>query len=206
MKSRPTWTRLSGATKADHRAHEEADRAFASALPDRVLEHLKGLQARGESSGLPVDRLTHCLQVATRAQRDGRDEEYVVCCLLHDIGDLLAPYQHAELATLILEPFVSEPNLFMVREHAIFQGYHFWHHLGFDRNAREKFKDHPHYQHAVEFSEYDEASFDPDYDTEPLEWFEPMVRRMLSRPPTWAEGDENRMTASEIKGIEIRNR
>jgi predicted HD phosphohydrolase len=201
MASKPTWTSLSEATKADHLAHEEADRAFAAALPDRVLEHLQGLESRGVASGLPVDRLIHSLQTATRAHRDGRDEEYVVCCLLHDMGDLLAPYKHAELATLILEPFVSEANLFMVREHAIFQGYHFWHQLGFDRNARDKFKDHPHYQHAVEFSEYDQASFDPDYDTKPLEFFEPMVQRLLSRPPKWAREDGHRMTASEIKGL-----
>ncbi len=198
---RATWTRLSRAKKADLLQHEEADRAVAAALPDRVIEHLKGLRDRGVTSALPVDRLTHCLQTATRAYRDGRDEEYVVCCLLHDVGDLLSPYRHAELASLILEPFVSAPNLFMVRHHAIFQGYHFWHHLGFDRNARDRFKDHPHYDHAVQFSEYDEASFDPDYDTLPLEFFEPFVRRLLSRPPTWAASDEGRMTASEIRGL-----
>ncbi len=201
-RARPVWKRLSEATREDHLAHEEADRAFAAALPERVLRHLAGLQGRGTDSALPVDRLTHSLQVATRAHRDGRDEEYVVCCLLHDVGDLLSPYRHAELAALILEPFVSEANLFMVRHHAIFQGYHFWHHLGFDRDARARFKDHPHYAHAVAFSEYDEASFDPEYDTLPLDYFEPMVRRLLSRPPTWAKDDEHRMTTSEIRGTE----
>lgn len=100
--TRPTWTQLSGASREDHLAHEEADRAFAAALPERVLEHLTGLRSRGVDSALPVDRLTHSLQTATRAHRDGRDEEYVVCCLLHDIGDLLSPYRHAQLATLIL--------------------------------------------------------------------------------------------------------
>ena len=200
-KHRATWTQLGNATREDHLAHEEADGAFAAALPERVLEHLRGLSSRGTDSALPVDRLTHCLQTASRAHRDGRDEEYMVCCVLHDIGDLLSPYKHAELAKLILEPFVSEANLFMVEQHAIFQGYHFWHHLGFDRNARDRFKDHPHYQHAVEFSEYDQASFDPDYDTLPLDFFAPMVRRLLSRPPHWAEGDEHRMTASEVRGV-----
>ena len=200
-RTKPTWTQLSDATKEDHLAHEEADRTFAALLPDRVLEHLEGLRARGTHSALPVDRLTHCLQTATRAHRDGRDEEYVVCCLLHDIGDLLSPYNHAEIAALILEPFVSDANLFMVRHHGIFQGYHFWHHLGFDRNARDRFKDDEHYQHAVEFSEYDQASFDPQYDTLPLEYFVPMVRRVLSRPPKWAQGEERRMTASEVKGL-----
>lgn len=201
QRTRPNWTQLRDATREDHLAHEEADSAFAASLPERVLEHLEGLRARGIDSALPVDRLTHCLQTATRAHRDGCDEEYVVCCLLHDIGDLLSPYNHAEIAALILEPFVSDANLFMVRHHGIFQGYHFWHHLGFDRNARDRFKDDPHYQHAVEFSEYDQASFDANYETLPLEFFAPMVRRVLSRPPNWAQNDECRMTASEVRGL-----
>lgn len=89
----------------------------------------------------------------------------------------------------------------MVREHAIFRGYHFWHHLGFDRNARDRFRDHPHYRHAVEFSAYDQASFDPSYDTLPLEFFAPMVQRVLTRPPKWAQNDGGRVTASEVRGL-----
>ncbi len=198
---RATWTQMRDATRDNLLAHEEADREFAAELPSRVIEHLKGLGARGNDSGLAVDRLTHCLQTATRAHRDGQDEEYVACCLLHDVGDLLSPYKHAEIAALVLQPFVSEANLFMVRQHAIFQGHHFFDKLGFDRNARDRFKDSPYYEHAVQFSEYDQASFDPDYDTLPLEFFEPMVERVLSRPPKWARGDEPGMTSREIRGL-----
>ena len=76
---RATWTQMRDATRDNLLAHEEADREFAAELPKRVLEHLKGLGARGNDSGLAVDRLTHCLQTATRAHRDGQDEEYVAC-------------------------------------------------------------------------------------------------------------------------------
>ncbi len=202
-RKQPTWTQFTDATREDLLAHEEADREFTAALPDRVLEHLKGLSGRGSNSALPVDRLTHCLQTATRAQRDGKDEEYVVCCLLHDIGDLLSPYRHAEIAALVLEPFVSDANHFMVRQHQVFQGYHYFDKLGFDRNARDKFRDHPHYKHAVQFSKYDQASFDPNYDTLPLEYFAPMVQRVLSRPPKWANEDDAGTTSSEIRGLGV---
>lgn len=154
---------------------------FAARLPDRVLDHLKLL--RGDCGGFAVDRLTHSLQTATRAHRDGRDEEYVVCALLHDIGDLLGSYNHPDIAAAMLKPFVSSENHWMVAHHGIFQGYYYFHHVGMDRNARDQFKDHPCYARTEEFCEkYDSPAFDPDYDTLPLEFFEPMLRRVLAQP------------------------
>ena len=88
-----------------------------------------------DHGGFPVDRLEHSLQTATRAERDGRDDEYVLCALLHDIGDTLSPYNHPDIAAGILKPFVSEANHFMVEQHGVFQGYYFWHHIGMDRTA-----------------------------------------------------------------------
>jgi predicted HD phosphohydrolase len=153
-----------------------------AALPDRVLRHLKLLG--GDFGGYPVDRLEHCLQTATRAHRDGRDEEYVVCALLHDIGDQLAPANHAAHAATILKPYVSDANHWMVQHHGIFQGYYFFHHLGLDRDMREQFRGHPHFEHTARFCHlYDQVAFDPNYDSMPLEAFEPMLRRVLSRPP-----------------------
>ena len=108
-----------------------------------------------------MDRLTHSLQTATRAKRDGRDDEYVVCALIHDIGDTLASANHADLAATILEPFVSEQNHWIVKHHAIFQGYYFFHHLGMDRNLRDQFRDHPWWKDCAAFCEkYDQNSFD----------------------------------------------
>lgn len=154
---------------------------FASALPDRVLTHLRLLD--GDYGGFPIDRLQHSLQTATRAHRDGRDEEYVVMALLHDIGDTLGSYNHPDIAAAILAPFLSEENNWIVAKHGIFQGYYFFHHLGMDRDMREQYRDHPYFSACQEFCEkYDQSSFDPDYASEALEFFEPMVRRVMAAP------------------------
>lgn len=154
---------------------------FAAGLPDRVLAHLKLLD--GDFGGFPIDRLTHSLQTATRAHRDGRPESYVVMALLHDIGDTLGSYNHPEVAAAILQPFVSEEELWICRNHGAFQGYYYFHYLGIDRNVREKHRGNPHFEACAEFcAKYDQAAFDPDYDTLPLEFFEPMVRRVMARP------------------------
>lgn len=154
---------------------------FNKGLADRVLDHLRLLD--GDFGGFAVDRLTHSLQTATRAHRDGRDEEYVVCALLHDIGDTLGSFNHPDIAAAILKPFVSEQNLWMVANHGVFQGYYFFHHLGLDRNMREQFRAHPWFDHCAEFCEkYDQAAFDPAHESEPLAFFEPMVRRVFAAP------------------------
>ena len=154
---------------------------FAKDLPDRVLAHLRLLD--GDYGGFPIDRLQHSLQTATRAHRDGRDEEYVVMALLHDIGDTLGSYNHPDIAAAILKPFLSEENHWIVAHHGIFQGYYFFHHLGMDRDMRDQFRDHPHYAACEEFcAKYDQAAFDPDYQSEPLDFFEPMVRRVMAAP------------------------
>jgi len=154
---------------------------FATAGGKRVLDHLRLLE--GDYGGFPIDRLTHSLQTATRAHRDGRDDEYVVCALLHDIGDTLGAFNHPDIAAAILKPFVSEANHWMVEKHGLFQGYYFFHYLGMDRNVREQFRGHPNFDRTAEFCEkYDQAAFDPDYDSMPLSAFEPMVMKLLSAP------------------------
>jgi len=153
---------------------------FARGLPDRVLAHLMLLEGDG---GFAVDRLTHSLQTATLAERDGRDEEYVVCALLHDVGDTLGSFNHPDIAAALLKPFVSDENLWMVEKHGIFQGYYFFHHLGMDRNMRDQFRDHPFFDRAAEFcARYDGPAFDPQRETLPVSYFEPMVRRLFAAP------------------------
>ncbi|WP_136246879.1 HD domain-containing protein [Halomonas borealis] len=157
-------------------------RDYVADAPRRVLEHLDRLS--GDTHGYPVDRYEHSLQTATRALRDGADEEMVVCALLHDIGDDLSPANHAEIAAGILEPFIDPLNGWMIRHHELFQGYHYRHYFGLDPHAREQFRDHPAYERTVRFcDDWDQASFDPDYDTLPLEHFVPMVERVLGRAP-----------------------
>jgi predicted HD phosphohydrolase len=154
---------------------------FARGLPDRVLAHLVLLG--GDFGGFAVDRLTHSLQTATLAHRAGRDEEYVVCALVHDIGDTLGSYNHADIAAAIVKPFVSEENHWMVEQHAIFQGYYFFHHLGMDRDLRERFRGHRWFDRTAEFCAlFDGPAFDPRGETLPLAFFEPMVRRVFTSP------------------------
>jgi len=152
-------------------------------LPDRVMGFLKQMQ--GDRLGYQIDRYDHSLQSATRAERDGADEETIVCALLHDIGDVLSPDNHSQVVAAILQPFISERNFWVLKHHGLFQGYYYFHHINKDRNIREKFKDHQFYQACVDFCfKWDQCSFDPNYDNLPLEHFEPMVRRVISEPWT----------------------
>jgi len=154
---------------------------FNKGLSDRVLKHLRILD--GDFGGFPIDRLQHSLQTATRAHRDGRDEEYVVCALLHDIGDTLGSYNHPDIAAAILKPFVSERNHWMVANHGLFQGYYFFEYIGLDKNLRDQHKDNPHFEYTAQFCHlYDQAAFDADYESESLAFFEPMVRRLFAQP------------------------
>jgi len=154
---------------------------FAAALPDRVLTHLKLLD--GDYGGFPIDRLQHSLQTATRALRGGESEPYVVMALLHDIGDTLGSYNHPDIAAAILKPFVDEKLHWMCQNHGIFQGYYFFHYLGMNRDMREAFRGHEHFEDTARFCAlYDQTAFDASYDSAPLEFFEPMVRRLFARP------------------------
>lgn len=169
------------ATTEDWRVILSNYKPWADALPGRVLAHLRLLE--GEHGGNPVDRLEHCLQTATRAHLDGRDEEYVVCALIHDIGDTLASFNHADFAATMLKPFVSEKNHWVIQNHGTFQGYYWFHYLGTDRNLRDELRDHPWWPDLEKFClDYDGPAFDPDYRSLTLEDFEPMVRRVFSKP------------------------
>jgi predicted HD phosphohydrolase len=176
-----TFTRMVDAQPGDYQLIAKHSLQQFQGLPDRVLSHLQLLAH--DTGGYAVDRLTHSLQTATRAQRGGEDEEYVVCALIHDIGDTLATANHAELAAVMLEPFVSQENHWIVKHHGIFQGYYFFHHLGLDRDQRDRYRESPHFDACARFcSAYDQNSFEPGYDTLPLDFFEPMLRNVLKAP------------------------
>ena len=178
---RAQFLRMQDSTQADWQLIGGEFMQFTTGLPDRVIKHLQILE--GDYGGFPVDRYTHSLQTATRALRDGRDEEYVVCALLHDIGDTLGSFNHPDIAAAILKPFVSDENHWMVQHHGIFQGHYFFHHIGLDRNLRDNFKAHPSYERTAEFCElYDNPAFDPKAETLPIEEFTPMLRRLMAQP------------------------
>ena len=178
---RAQFTSMAESTREDWMKIAAASVGFSRDLPNRVLSHLQLL--KGDCGGFAVDRLEHSLQSASLAKRDGMDEEYVVCALLHDIGDILASANHAELGATILRPFVSEENWWMMQHHGIFQGYYFFHYLGLDRNMRDEFRGHPSFERTAMFcARHDQNAFDPNYDTMPLEAFVPMVQRVMARP------------------------
>ena len=154
-------------------------------LADHVLAQLRLMD--GANAGFQVDRLQHSLQTATRARRaDPADEEMILCALLHDIGELVAPVDHPSFAAAIVRPYVSEENTWMVLMHGVFQGYYYWQHLGRDNTLREMYRGHPAFERTALFCErYDAPAFDPAYDTMPLEAFEPIVRRIFARPATF---------------------
>ena len=194
------WTSLRSASKEELLAWDKAESEHAAHSVDAIIRHFDLMQDDAlDSDAIPVSRYEHSLQTATRAFRAGQDEEYVVCALLHDIGDMLCPYNHQDVAVAILRPFVSEKNLWIVQHHALFQGYYFFHHVGGDRHARDRFKDHPWYDDVRDFCEaYDQAAFDPSYDTLPFEHFEPMLRRVLTKP-NGADSNDQPASAMEAQ-------
>jgi len=184
------FTRMAEGTKEDYALLAELEAEFNRALPDRLLDAVRALQA--SLGGYQVSRYEHSLQSATRAYRDGQDEDYVVAALLHDIGDSLAPYTHGEMVAAILKPYLSARVCWVVKYHGLFQMYYYAHHYGEDPNLRDRYTDHPWYADGVEFcAKYDQNCFDPNYDSLPLEFFVPMVRRVFSRPPQF-DADGNR--------------
>ena len=152
-----------------------------SFVADRVIQLMRDLQF--DHGGFPVDRLEHSLQTATRAERDGRDDEYVLCALLHDIGDTLGSFNHADIGAAIVKPFVDDSYHWMVEQHAIFQGYYFFHFLGLDRDMRDRFEGHPYYDLTAEFcADFDGPAFEPNYPTMPLDEFVPLLHQFFAAP------------------------
>ena len=177
-----SFTEMKKGTKDDYLFLDRHEKDFASKTADRIIKFLSNLTETLE--GYQISRLEHSLQSATRAYKNGEDEEMVVATLLHDIGDELAPMNHSEYAATILKPYVSEKTHWIIEKHGEFQMYYYAHHLGGDRNKRDQYKDHKYYQDTVDFCEkYDQKSFDPKYESLPLEFFKPMVKKIFSRKP-----------------------
>jgi len=177
-----TFKKMTEGREEDYKAIHKWETEYGKkVIIQSIVEELKKLDVE---SPYPITRYQHSLQSATRAYRDGADEEMIVAALLHDVGDTLAMKNHTEMAAAILRPYVSEKTAWIVQHHGIFQGYYFWHHLGKDRNARDQYKDHQWYDDCDHFCEhYDQAAFDQDYDTLDLEFFMPMLERIFTREP-----------------------
>ena len=176
-----TFKKMSDSTQQDWQVIMQEQMAFVTKLPDRILAHMRLLD--NDYGGFPVDRLQHSLQTAELAAEAGEDDEYIVCALLHDIGDTLGSTNHPDVAAAILHPFISEANHWMVKHHGIFQGYNFFHHLGLDRNMRDQFQDSEYYQRTQRFIDrYDNLAFDDNKPKLSLDLFEDQVRTVFSNP------------------------
>jgi len=175
-----SFSKMSDSTEQDWQIIMDEQLAFLKKLPDRIVAHMMLLD--DDYGGFPIDRLQHCLQTAELAAEAGEDDEYVICALLHDIGDTLGSTNHPDVAAVILQPFVSEANYWMVKHHGLFQGYNFFHHIGLDRNIRDKFKDSEHYDRTERFiRKYDNPAF-VDKPKLSISLFEDQLRKVFSDP------------------------
>ena len=173
------FTEMKNGTEEEYLLLDKYEQEYINGTADRILNFMKSLNSTLE--GYKITRLEHSLQTATRALRDNAEEEMIVAALLHDIGDELAPLNHSEYAAAVLKPYVSEKTHWIIQKHGEFQMYYYAHHLGGDRNKRDKYKNHEYYQAAIDFCEkYDQNSFDPNYKSLPLEFFKPMVKKIFS--------------------------
>ena len=176
------FTQMKDGDKEDYKILEKFEDKYIEGTAERLIRVLKSLES--SLGGYQVSRLEHSLQTASRAWRDNASEEMIVAALLHDIGDEIAPLNHSELAASVLKPFVTEKTRWIVEKHGLFQTYYYNHHFDKDRNLRDKFKGHKHYQDTINFcNKWDQESFDPNYETIPLNNFVPLVGRVFSRTP-----------------------
>jgi len=175
------FIQMKDGTREDYELLARLEKPYHALTPDRVLDELRR-QGEVTLEGYRITRLDHGLQSATRALRDGADIDWVVGALLHDIGDGLAPQNHDRFSAEVIRPFVRWDVAWVVEHHGIFQMLYYAHHYGWDQNARDRFKDHPCFDSCAAFCErWDQSSFDPDYQSLPLEHFEPMVREVFAR-------------------------
>ncbi len=176
-----SFHQMKDGTKEEYAYLAKLEAEHALELPKRILNQLRQLDTG--LSGYQISRLDHSLQTATRASRDGADIDWVVSALLHDLGDELAPSNHDAYAATILKPYVREECEWAVRHHGIFQLAYYGEKIGVSPEQHQKFSDHPFYESTVYFCEHwDQNSFDPNYKTEPLTFFEDMVCTVFTRP------------------------
>ena len=176
------FTQMKDGTKEDYLFLNKYEKQYIKNITDRILEFMSGLSNTLE--GYQITRLEHSLQTATRALNDNADDEMIVGALLHDIGDELAPLNHSEYAAAIIKPYVSEKTHWIIEKHGIFQMYYYAHHLGGNKNEREKFKGHKYYIDTINFCEnWDQKSFDPNFKSLTLKDFEPYVKKIFNRTP-----------------------
>ena len=179
---RVKFTQMKYGSKEDYLLLEKHEKKYIEGTADRLIKFMSSLNATLE--GYQVSRLEHSLQTATRALNDKAEDEMIVAALLHDIGDELAPLNHSEYAAAVLKPYVNEKTHWIVEKHGEFQMYYYAHHLGGNKNQREKYKGHKYFKDTVDFCEnWDQKSFDPNFKSLSIQEFEPFIKKIFSRKP-----------------------
>ena len=164
------FIQMKDGSKEDYLLLDKHEKKYIEGTADRLLKFMSGLNSTLE--GYKISRLEHSLQTATRALNDKAEDEMIVAALLHDIGDELAPLNHSEYAAAVLKPYVSEKTRWIVEKHGEFQMYYYAHHLGGNRNQRDKYRGHKYYQETIDFCEkWDQKSFDPNFKSLSLKEF-----------------------------------
>lgn len=196
-----SFTQMKDGTEEEYKLLRELEAPHHKLTAARILRELRQ-QGQESLPGYKITRLHHGLQAATRAENDGADIDWVVAALLHDIGDGLAPQNHDRFSAEVIRPFVRDEVAWVVEHHGIFQMFYFAHHYGWDRNARDTFKDHAYFSTCSDFCErWDQSSFDPDYPTQPLESFEQRVHEVFDRKAY----DPNVIRKDEVRGLPNQN-
>ena len=177
------FRRLKDTTLEDQHIQEVYLEQYRSTVPDMVLDLFNKQRAADAEHCWHVDRYEHSLQTATRAYRDKADDELIVAALLHDIGDVISPANHSQVAAALLAPYIHEDYCWLVAHHGLFQGYYYYEHWGVDKHSREKHQHHKMYNRTVQFcEEWDQPSFGPGYESLPLAFFEPLIRSIFKAP------------------------
>lgn len=189
-------------------------------MASRATDMLLLLKGKHMNLGYPVDLYTHCLQAATRAYRDGADDEMIVCALLHDLGEMMCPSNHGDICAAILRPYISRQMHWVLSNHEVFQGYYYFDKCGIDKFRRDRLKTgggsgsgipdalvagsapEGAYDLCIKFcAKYDQPSFDPEYQNMELEEFRPMLLRVFSKPSFWDQ--PNNLKSGAVTGVDV---
>ena len=175
-----TFTRMDESTAEQWAAIGAETSKHQGRVADSMLTMLRSLA--DITDGFATDQLTHSLQTATRAERAGADDEVVFASLMHDVGKAVSVPNHPAIAAEMIRPYVRDEVYRMIKFHQDFQGRHYYAHFGGDPDARKQYEGEPFFDLTAQFADdWDQISFDPDYDTLPLEHFEPLVREVTAR-------------------------
>ncbi len=176
------WTEMRHGSRADF---EMLGPLFEDHARGALVQNLVGLLnlLKGPKLGYQIDRYDHSLQSGSRAMRAGESPDMIVSALLHDVADGFAPENHSEAAAALLAPYVHDEAIWVVKHHGIFQGYYYFHHVGGDRDARDRYLDSPWYESCTRFCrDYDQNCFDPDYPNLVIDDFMPVLAEVFARP------------------------